>query len=131
MSAVAASLRRFLDDRGGASAIELAFALPILLMVLTGIVQFGAIFFLQNHMGDIARDTARRVSVGQMTATEAVPYAQGELIHWNAAFAVDVQDLGDEVSVDISLPMVDASLVDIFGLFQSGNLRARVEMPRE
>ena len=123
--------RAFLRDREGATAIELAFALPILLTVLTGIVQFGALFFLQNHMGDIARDTARRVSVGQMSASEAETYAQGELVTWKAAFAVDVQDLSDEVTVAITVPMADASLVDIFGLFETGNLRARVEMPRE
>ncbi len=124
-------LRRFTHDRRGTSAIEMAFSLPILLMVLTGIIQFGAMFFLQNHMGDVARDTARRVSVGQITAGQAQAYAEGELLNWNATFSVAVQELSDEVSVDITVPLAEASLVDILGLFKSGTLRARAEMPKE
>lgn len=131
IAAVRLRLDAFLRDRSGASAIEMAFSLPILLMVLTGIIQFGAMFFLQNHMGDIARDTARRVSVGQISAGQATTYAEGELMNWNATFTVDVQELDDEVTVDISVPLAEASLVDILGLFKSGTLRARAEMPKE
>lgn len=125
------ALRPFLKDRSGTSAIEMAFSLPILLMVLTGIIQFGAMFFLQNHMGDVARDTARRLSVGQINLSQAQSYAEGELMNWDATFAVDVQELDDEVTVDITVPLAEASLVDILGLFESGTLRARAEMPKE
>ena len=124
-------LVRFRRDRRGATAIELAFTLPILLMALTGIIQFGAIFFLQSHMGDVARDAARRVSMGQMNAAEAKTHAEGELINWDATFAVDVQELSDDVRVSITVPLAEASLVDILGLFKSGTLSASADMPVE
>ena len=82
-------------------------------------------------MSDVARDTARRLSVGQITIGQAQSYAEGELLNWNGTFSVTAQELSDEVTVDISVPLAEASLVDIFGLFQSGTLRARAEMPKE
>ncbi len=42
-------------DRDGAAAVEFAFILPILLLLFSGIVQFGSIMFLENHMTNVAR----------------------------------------------------------------------------
>ncbi len=49
----------------GVAAIEFALVIPFVLLLLTGIIQFGFVLFLQSHVADVARETARRVAVGE------------------------------------------------------------------
>ena len=84
--------RALWPDRDGAAAVEFAFILPILLLLFSGIVQFGSIMFLENHMTNVARETSRRVAVGELA---------------------------------------EAALMDVLGVFQSGNLTAAVTMRQE
>jgi hypothetical protein len=120
-------------DRGetGTAIVEFAFVTPILLLMLVGIIQFGAIFFMQSHMVSVARETARYVAVGQMTATEATTSAQTKLVNWTGTFTVNVTEPGPDVLVDISVPMDKAALFDIWGLFQGSTLQASVIMRKE
>src|SRR3546814_4970474 len=46
--------------RSGAAAVEFAIVLPIFLMLLFGIIQFGSVLFLHNHIVKAARETGRR-----------------------------------------------------------------------
>ena len=62
----AKGLRALWRDRDGAAAVEFAFIVPILLLLFSGIVQFGSIMFLENHMTNVARETSRRVAVGEL-----------------------------------------------------------------
>ena len=52
----------------GGTAVEFAFVLPVLLMIIAGIMQFGAIFFLQNNMANAAREAARALAVGSIAS---------------------------------------------------------------
>ncbi|MFQ5773022.1 MAG: TadE/TadG family type IV pilus assembly protein [Kiloniellaceae bacterium] len=133
----AAALRGCWRDDRGVTAVELAFVLPVLLLLLSGIIQFGALMFLQNHMTNIARETARRVAVGELTTAAAVQSAQTSLINWGISYGVvvtepDPLDPNDtDVVVDITAPMSQAALVDVLGIFQTGTLRAKVTMRQE
>ncbi len=123
-------------DRDGAAAVEFAFIVPILLLLFSGIVQFGSIMFLENHMTNVARETTRRVAVGELNETDAESSAQQALVNWGVTYDVSVAtiDVGggnQDIAVTISLPMREAALMDVLGVFQSGNLSAAVTMRQE
>ncbi len=132
----AAILGPWRDERGVA-AVEFAFVIPVLAVILTGITQLGALLFLQSNMGDVARDTARRLAVRELTAANAPSYAEGRLVNWGGTFTVTAAmpnpaDPNDrDITVQISVPIADVSLVDIVGVFQTGNLTAASTMRQE
>ena len=132
----AKGLRALWRDRDGAAAVEFAFILPILLLLFSGIVQFGSIMFLENHMTNVARETSRRVAVGELAQADAAGSAQQALVNWGVTYDVSVAtiDVGggnQDITVTISLPMAEAALMDVLGVFQSGNLTAAVTMRQE
>jgi len=132
----AKGLRALWRDRDGAAAVEFAFILPILLLLFSGIVQFGSVMFLENHMTNVARETSRRVAVGELAQADAVSSAQQALVNWGVnyevtAATVDMGGGNQDIAVAISLPMADAALIDLLGVFQSGNLIATVTMRQE
>jgi Flp pilus assembly protein TadG len=123
-------------DRDGAAAVEFAFILPILLLLFSGIVQFGSVMFLENHMTNVARETSRRIAVGELAQADAASSAQQALVNWGVTYDVSVAtiDVGSgnqDITVAISLPMHEAALMDVLGVFQSGNLTAAVTMRQE
>jgi Flp pilus assembly pilin Flp len=119
-------------DRDGVSAVEFAFVLPIIVLLLGGIFQFGFALFMQGHMSEVAREVSRRVAVGELSQSEAVSYAQGSLINPGVVYDVvvtlpDPNDPADrDVQVSISAPLKDISPIDILGLFQSDDLSTSV-----
>ncbi len=116
----------------GVAAVEFALAIPIVLLVLSGIIQFGFVLFLQSHVADVARETARRVAVGEFEQAEAEQFAQDSLLNWGVTYTVAVTFPDpDDVDVQISLPMSQAALIDLLGLFQSGTLAATVTAREE
>ncbi len=62
--------------------------------------------------------------------------AQLALVNWGVNYDVSVAtvDVGggnQDIAVAISLPMREAALMDLLGVFQSGNLSAAVTMRQE
>ncbi len=88
-------------------------------------------------MADVARETARRAAVGEFAQAEAEQFAQNRLLNWGVNYnvVVDLPDPNDpndtDVDVQISLPMSQAALIDVLGLFQSGTLTAAVTAREE
>ena len=133
----ASGLRLWSDVRGVA-ALEFAFVVPFLVIIFAGIVQFGAIFFIQNNMANVAREVSRSLSVGTIeTAAEAETLANDRLVNWGITFDVNttIPDPDDDTDTDytvvITAPLSDAAIFDILGVFQSGNLRAQASMREE
>jgi Flp pilus assembly protein TadG len=62
------SLRRLLKNRDGASTIEIAFALPILIALLLGAFEFGRLFFTWSTIQFAAEQTGR-YAMGKPSAT--------------------------------------------------------------
>jgi hypothetical protein len=120
-------------DRG-AAAVEFAIVLPVLIAVVFGIIQFGALLFLHNNMVNAAREAARKISVGEATQVQAEAIAANYLASWGLAFDIDAVDPapGGDAIVTISVPMRDAMLIDVLQLF-AGNptLSASVTMRKE
>lgn len=116
----------------GAAAVELAFVLPVALLLLMGIIQFGALFFLQNTMVNVANDVARRVSVGDLSTTAGAALAEERLSGWNATFTVNVTEpTSNDILVAISVPLADAAIVDFGHLFDAGDLTAEATVRKE
>lgn len=123
--------------RGGSTSVEFAVALPILLLMVMGSVQFGIMFHLKNEMTDAARDAVRALAVGEITGIEAHQLALDRLSGWNMTFSVvvtepDPNDPSDRaVTVDVNVPMSQAVFMDFLSLFETGNLQGRVTMRNE
>ena len=52
-----------LHDQKGLAMVELALLLPLLLLILLGIIEFGRALFVKNDLTNAAREGARRASV--------------------------------------------------------------------
>jgi Flp pilus assembly protein TadG len=121
-----------IGDDVGAAAVELAFVLPVALLLLMGVIQFGALLFLQNTMVNVANDVARRVSIGELTTTAGETLAEDRLSGWNATFSVSVTEpTADDIQVDISVALADAAIVDFGGLLDTGDLTAQAIVRKE
>ncbi len=121
----------------GVAAVEFAVLMPVLVLVLGGIIQFGIVMFVQNQMTNVARETSRRIAVGELNTAAAQQYARDSLVFPSANFAVAITGPDPaspnptDITVDITVPFSEVSLVDILGLFGSGTLRASVTMRQE
>lgn len=127
------NLTKFRKDCSGVAAIEFAIIAPVVIALLSGIIQFGFVLFIQNHMVDVARDSARQFAVGATTESETVDFAQAALMNWGVTYTIDITVPDPsipttDVDITISLPRSDAAIADILGLFQSGTLTATVSM---
>ena len=128
-------LRGFWRDQRGASAVEFALVAPLLIGLLLGIIQYGSLFLLQTRMNDTARDTVRRLAVGDLTTeAEAEEYAVARLADWSATFAAkaDLPEPGEhDVRVAITVPMAEAALIHLVGFGMDGQLTAEFHMLKE
>ncbi len=57
-------LRRQFKKDHGVAAVELALVLPLLLVILFGIIDFGLYFYNDLQLTHVARDAARHLTVG-------------------------------------------------------------------
>ena len=121
-------LRRFRERNDGVSVIEFALVLPFLALLFTGIIQVGGIFYVHHNMTTVAQETVRLIAVGQISTDDANTFAQARLTGWNITYTVNAQEAGDDVTVSISAPLSDASIVDILGWFQSGDISTQATM---
>ncbi len=54
---------------GGAAAVEFALILPVLLLLVGGVIDFGNLYYNQILLSNAARDGARLVAANQSTTT--------------------------------------------------------------
>lgn len=125
----------FWREERGASAVEFAMVLPILIMLLLGIIQYGSLFLLQTEMTGAARDTARRIAVGEFVTDEAAEeFALAQLAGWWAPMTATVTlptPLEHDIGVIIRTPMAEAAMLNIIGFGMTGELKAEVHMVSE
>ncbi len=128
----ARSLRR---NEDGAAAVEFALVSPFLLMLLVGIVDFGSLFFLQNNMHNVARESARTFATDDTAdVTQIKTAAASALLGWGGTFVVTATrpdtTLGEtNVIVNISVPMADVAPIGLIGF--NGTMQTRVTMRQE
>ncbi len=122
----------------GAAGVEFALIVPVFVIIVTGIIQFGAIFFLQSNMTNAAREAARALAVGQIsTESQAQDVVDDTLVNWGVTFTVtttdpDPNDPNDnEFTVLITAPMSEAALIDYLGIFGGRTLSASAAVREE
>jgi Flp pilus assembly protein TadG len=128
-------LHGFGREERGVSAVEFALVAPLLIALLLGIIQYGSLFLVQTRMNDAARDTARRLAVGDL-ATEAAAeqHARALLADWSADFTATAKlpnPPDHDVVVTITVPMADAAMLDLVGVGMDGALKAEFHMLME
>ena len=74
-------MRKHLEDERGASAVEFALVLPILIVLVLGIIEFGHAFQVQGTLSAAAREGARAMALrnSQDEAKDAVRAAAAAL----------------------------------------------------
>ena len=141
----AAHAKGLAKDDAGAAAVELAFALPILLVLLFGLIQVGFIFFVWNDMNNAAREGARRLAVdSSITEAQAQTLVQTWLGNWPATFTITACKTAndttnpatctgdDEVFVTVTAPMAEVAIIGNFvDWFGAQTLTAQVVMRKE
>ena len=65
------SLRTFAHDESGATAVEFALVLPLLLSIVFGIICFGQFFAIANSLQQLSAEAAR-ASVAEITMVDRV-----------------------------------------------------------
>jgi hypothetical protein len=127
----------FWHERDGVSAVEFAFVLPIVILLLGGIFQFGFALFMQGHIAEVARETSRYLAVGEFNESEARSFAESSLINPGVTYDIvvtlpDPDDPNDRVvEVSITAPLAQLSPIDILGLFEDSELTATVQRRME
>lgn len=120
--------REILGSRDGNAVIETAIALPVLLLIMTGVMDFGYMYAISNSMQTVSSETARLVAIKRITSGEAPAYAQGRLMKVGGTYQVSTRLTTTDVTVAITLPRSSAALVDVTGMFSRGNLSAASTM---
>lgn len=122
----------------GAAAVEFALTLPLLLLFLFGVVQFGFLFSVYNTMVHAAREGARGMAVEQLDEVAGETLTRARLAAYSGLPFTVVTDAPDpsvptdlDVSVAVSVPMADAMFVDVLGLAGGQNISTQVVMRRE
>ena len=123
--------RRLADLRArserGVAAVEFALMLPVLLLLLGGIMEFGSIYYVKNNMATVARDVARRLATGELTQAQAEQEVVGQLVAWNLTLTITVTmpvDPAKDYIVLIQTPLASAGVLDLASLGVSGTLAA-------
>ncbi len=76
------------NRRRGQSVAEFALVLPVLVAILGGIIQFGVIFWAQNTLTQVVRDTGRWAATQQNCTNAAPVIAEANTIAWSSSLLV-------------------------------------------
>jgi Flp pilus assembly protein TadG len=123
------------QEERGQSLVEMALALPLLLLIILGIIQFGFVFSGQIALSSAAREGARLAAVG---AANSLVQARVEEILEASPLLSDVQVtiepagarvLGGQVTVRVQakapliMPLPVALVGDVFSLSAAAVMR--------
>jgi Flp pilus assembly protein TadG len=81
------ALKSLLNERGGSTLVEAAFAVPLLVLLLLGILAYGSWFMTAHSLQQAANDAARAAVAG-LTGTERRQLIDQSLLASRTAFPV-------------------------------------------
>jgi Flp pilus assembly protein TadG len=105
-----------LDDRSGTSAVEFALVVPVFLVMLLGIIEFGRVVWTQSALQHAVEAAARCAVVTPSqcgTTSQVQNYAAGEVFGLSvpaSAFSLASPSCGTQVSVSVSFSFVASAL---------------------
>ena len=109
-------------DRSGVGALEFALALPVLLVLVLGIIEFGRALAVRNEMSHALGRTARIVNLTPSTTPEQVATLLEEYLgDYDTELEVSITEVAGtsfmQISVqfpfEISIPFTSVSEVDL------------------
>lgn len=119
-------LRTLLGNQGGGSAIELALAAPVLLLILIGTIEAAHLYLVQSELTSAARQAARRLAVNAMTTDDTEAFVRARLSEVTQAVvtvsvaSADLQQNQADLTVHVSVPMRDVMLFGFDYLLPAG-----------
>jgi len=121
---------KFRKDEGGTATVEFVLWLPLIAGIIVGAFDLNIMLMTQSNMYTVARDTARRVSTGEFTATTGKAYALKQLNYMGFDYGVDITDNTDVV-VAIKTTLSNVAVLGVMGGEGKYNLTATVTMRSE
>jgi Flp pilus assembly protein TadG len=123
-------LRKFRRDEDGNATVEFTLWLPLIAGIIVGAFDLNSVLVAQSTMWDVARDTARRVSIGDLNATTGQEYALSRLTFMSFDYGVDIT-VGDDVVVTVQTYLSNVAVLGVMGGAGSYQLTAAVTMRNE
>jgi len=124
--------------RRGSAVVEASIAIPALIAITVGGIEFGTLLHLRQTMKHAARESARVLAVEEGTTAEARSVAEDLLPDNDLPYVIDLTAPSPggggnrDAVASIAVPMRDVSLADFFGLFdEDDELRVTVTMRSE
>jgi len=118
--------------------VEFIIWIPVLLVILAFTADACLMYLIQADMWNVARDTARRMSTGQLaTNTAAHDYAAGQMLYPGKTYTIvptGAGQAGVDKVIDVTLPISQAGVFGVlatFGSFTGATLEAKVTMRSE
>jgi len=133
MGRIVKRVERF-HKQEGAAAVEFALLLPVLLIILLGIIDFGLYFYNDLQLTHAARDAARYLSVGNSTgAQQALDDAKDRLVSTSTpAVTLTPGSQGQEATVTVTATYNFITPLPAFvGIGSSVGINASAVMRRE
>lgn len=127
---------RFCHDEKGSATIEFVLWIPIIVALLTIVIDATTLYITHSEMWNVARDTARRMVIGNKIGKDAAEqYAADAMNLRDFSYYLDAQcdPAKGEVAVTIALPVRDMSILG-FGsplTLLGHDMAARVIMRRD
>ncbi len=127
--------------RRGATLVEMAFALPVLLLIVLGLFEFAFVFLVQHLLQDAAREGCRSAALPGSTNTQVQESVASSLQAYgiggittrilvnNVQSDLSRATSGDQVGVQISVPVANISVIP--SGYVRGELSANFSRVRE
>lgn len=111
-------------NTSGASAIEFALIIPLFIVILMAIIEFGMIFYVQNSIQSAARDIGRQLSTNRLAMADAPSAARKEIGLWlidqvkvSVTQSAPTNPAANDITVDISVSALNAAPTNFLGTF--------------
>jgi Flp pilus assembly protein TadG len=118
--------RRDAGSRRGQALAEFALVIPVFMLVLGGVIQFGIWFWDQNTLNQIARDAGRYAATVKCTGS-----SQGDIVSKTQALEASTPFAGTFGAVIVVIPTPVEATVPTFFPFVNGNISSSAKYRME
>jgi Flp pilus assembly protein TadG len=123
-------MREFVHDQRGGPTIEFVVLVPAFMFFLLLTVDTSILLLTRTEMFNLARTTARQISVGEISIDDAPAYVNKKILLAGRTYTLGTLS-GALVVVQISVNVGDASVFGFFTPILGRTMTARVQMRRE
>ncbi len=123
-------IRRFLKNERGSSTIEFVLWIPLFALMLMITSDASFVYLTSTRMENVARDAARRVSMGQISTDNIGSFVLSELT--DGPYTVDAScSTSDYACVRIQRPVSSIVAFDVLAPLLDKSVRAETKMRLE